>query len=245
MARKQKPIDAGPSKAYLVSFGDTMTALLAFFIVLNSLATEQTGANMHAGTGSFVNAFSKSGTPGGKPGNRSADMIQQTHQAPIYGLAKNLSKNEPDGTVGPDDSEEKERVINREKEEFQKFLQTIEESFGLDTKQPVINQVVTDSFQPFERKTGKMSEHATQIAADLIPKLRRDGSQLEIIIWASMPSKSEVKRKLSKSLEVRTEMESLFWIKPAMKSKIRYTVKPWLFSDAKRPVISFVMSETD
>ncbi|MCA9059275.1 MAG: hypothetical protein KDA85_12285, partial [Planctomycetaceae bacterium] len=30
----------GPSQAYLLSFGDTMTALLAFFIVLNSLAKE-------------------------------------------------------------------------------------------------------------------------------------------------------------------------------------------------------------
>ena len=54
MAKKQKRVPSGPSNAYLVSFGDTMTALLAFFIVLNSLATEQTGANLYSGTGSFV-----------------------------------------------------------------------------------------------------------------------------------------------------------------------------------------------
>ena len=64
MAKKKKLEPSVPSKAYLVSFGDTMTALLAFFIVLNSLAKEQTGANMYSGTGSFVSAFSNSGLPG-------------------------------------------------------------------------------------------------------------------------------------------------------------------------------------
>ena len=52
MARKQKAPGAGPNMAYLMSFGDTMTTLLAFFIVLNSLAKEQTGAKLYAGTGS-------------------------------------------------------------------------------------------------------------------------------------------------------------------------------------------------
>ena len=74
MSRKQKPPPSKPSKAYLVSFGDTMTALLAFFIVLNSFAKDQTGANMHSGTGSFVNAMSTSGLPGHYPGDRS-DLV--------------------------------------------------------------------------------------------------------------------------------------------------------------------------
>lgn len=245
MAKKQKPIDAGPSKAYLVSFGDTMTALLAFFIVLNSLAKDQTGANMYAGTGSFVNAFAKSGTPGGNPGNRSSDMIQQTNQAPIYALAENLDKNETDGNVGPDDTDRKDRIINREKEEFQKFLNDIDKAFGVETKKPVVNQVVFDSFESFNRENGKLSEHAIKLASELIPKLRQSGSQLEIVVWATMPSRSEMERKLSRSFVVKANVEELFWIKPSLKSRIRYSVKPWLFTDARRPVISFVMSETE
>lgn len=244
MAKKQKPIDAGPSKAYLVSFGDTMTALLAFFIVLNSLAKDQTGANMYAGTGSFVNAFAKSGTAGGMPGNRSRDMVQQTNQAPIYALAKNLEKNSSEDTVGPDDTNSKERVMDREKEEFQKFLTMIEKTFGLETEKPINNQVVFDSFERFGREDGKLSEHAIQLIAELMPKIRQPGTQLEVIIWAKLPSKTEVKRQLAKSFQVRTEVEKLFWIKPEMENRIRYTVKPWLFTDAKRPVISFVMSDT-
>ncbi len=222
-----------------------MTALLAFFIVLNSLAKDQTGANMYAGTGSFVNSFSKSGMPGGKPGNRSMDMIQRTEQAPIYALGKNLDKHVPEESAGPDDSDRFDRVKDREKEEFQKFLHRIEENFGLETKQPTSNQVVFDSFQPFNRDTGKLSQHAIQLAAEMMPQLRKNKAKLEVIIWAKMPSKSEIERKLSKSFNLKSEIEELFWIKPTMKSKIRYIVKPWLFTDAKRPVISFVMSETE
>jgi flagellar motor protein MotB len=55
--RRKKPDDGGPSKAYMLSFGNMMTAQLAFFIVLNSLAQDQTGANLHAGTGSFVRSL--------------------------------------------------------------------------------------------------------------------------------------------------------------------------------------------
>jgi len=245
MAKKQKPIDAGPSKAYLVSFGDTMTALLAFFIVLNSLATDQTGANMYSGTGSFVNAFAKSGTAGGMPGNRSRDMIQQNNQAPIYAIGENLHKNQSEEGDGPDDSDHKERVIDREKEQFQKFLTIIEQNFGLETQKPIVNQVVVDSFERFDRDTEKLSGHAIQLAAELFPKLRENGAQMEIIIWAKMPSRSEVVRKLKKSFEVKSEIEELFWLTPEMKKQIRYNVKPWLFTDAKRPVISFVISETE
>ena len=244
MAKKQKPIDAGPSKAYLVSFGDTMTALLAFFIVLNSLATEQTGANMYAGTGSFVTAFSKSGTAGGSPGNRSSDMIQQKEQAPIYALAENLDKNQQEGDVGPDDTDSKDRVIDREKEQFQKFLTDMEKKFGVNSKPPVVNQVVFDSFMPFDREDNSLSEHAIELAAQMIPKLRQSNAKLEVIVWARMPSRSELDRKLAASYTIKAEIERLFWITPKMQPQICYTVKPWLFSDAKRPVISFVTSET-
>ena len=50
---KCKNCPSGPNNSYLISYGDTMTALLAFFIILVTLAEEQTGANLHAGDGIF------------------------------------------------------------------------------------------------------------------------------------------------------------------------------------------------
>ena len=244
MAKKQKAPDAGPSKAYLVSFGDTMTALLAFFIVLNSLAKEQTGAKMYSGTGSFVSALSKSGLPGGLPGNRSSEMIDATAQAPIYALAENMDE----GKVGPDEKKEKRMVKDRDKAKFQEFLHEVEQKFGLMTDPPTTNQVVFDSFVPFDRRDGSLSAHALQLAAEVIPKVRRKSNtkvtNLDIVLWATMPSKSIIDKMLTKTHAVKAEIEKSFWINETTRPRIRYSVKPWLFSDAKRPILSFVVSES-
>lgn len=241
MAKKKKAPDAGPSKAYLVSFGDTMTALLAFFIVLNSLATEQTGAKMHAGTGSFVRSFSKSGSPGPRSGNRSKDMMQATAQAPLYALAENLDKNE--GKVGPDDTHKADRILDREKENFQKFLTKVDREFGLQTDPPITNQVVFDSFSSFKKKPWGLSDHAIQLASECIPRVRKEGYKLEIIVWTPIPGKATIDRTLYQSMNVEMEIENKFWLNPEDRKKVRYGVKPWLFSDAKRPTISFILKK--
>ncbi len=242
MAKKKKLYGSLPSKAYLVSFGDTMTALLAFFIVLNSLAKEQTGANMYAGTGSFVSAFSRSGSPGDFTGNRSRDMIQQQAQKPVYALAENLDQNE--SRVGPDDTDENQRILDRDKEQFQKFLDEIEKKFGLQKHTPINNQTVFDSFERWDRETGAIGGHAIELLSETVAKLRQRDVNLEVIIWATMPSKANLERQLAKSVELRSQVENMFWLKPHEKPRIRYRVKPWLFADAKRPVLSVVVSRT-
>lgn len=239
---KKKPIEpSAPSKAYLVSFGDTMTALLAFFIVLNSLAQEQTGANMYSGTGSFVNSFASSGLPGGMPLNRSKDMLQQESQMPIYALSDNMDQNL--GKVGPDDVDEKQRIIDRDNEQFQKFLSEINDTLDLKSSAELTNQLVFDSFEPFDRGTGGLSKHAIQLLSEAFARLRRPNVQVEIIVWANIPSQKNLASKLDRTLKVREEVESRFSVNPKDKRRISYRTKPWLFSDAKRPIISIVVSE--
>ncbi|MCC9602009.1 hypothetical protein LOC67_15715 [Stieleria sp. JC731] len=241
MSKKKKAPPSAPSKAYLVSFGDTMTALLAFFIVLNSLAKEQTGANLYSGTGSFVNAFTSSGTPGHLGGNRSADVIQKESQAPIYALAENLDKNEKQDNFGPDENNNHERVIDRDREQFQKFLTDLEQKIDLKTLPQIEDQVVFDSFQPPDPQTGKLSLQATQLISEALSKMRDERMVMEIVLWANMPKASSLKRTLDKSVEMRTEVESTFWMDQSTRSRIKYRVKPWLFADAKRPYLSVIL----
>jgi hypothetical protein len=241
MSGRKKQVISGPSKAYLVSFGDTMTALLAFFIVLNSLAEEQTGANMHSGTGSFVNAFSSSGQPGHVFGSRSSDVIQQKSQKPIYALAKNMDKS--DKNIGPDEVDKVKSVLDHEKEQFQKFLSELDNQLDLNSLAPIEDQVAFDSFEGPDPTTGKMSLHAVQLLSEAVTKLRQPDVTLEIVLWADMPSASSVKRKLDKSVELRKEVERTFWMQADQKKRIRYRVKPWLFADAKRPYMSVILGK--
>ena len=242
MSKRKKLEASAPSKAYLVSFGDTMTALLAFFIVLNSLAKEQTGANMYAGTGSFVNAFSSSGQPGRFGGKRSEDVLQQESHKPIYALAENQKSSE--GSVGPDDENERERVIDRDKEQFQRFLAELEKQLDLKKLKSIEDQVVFDSFERPDPETGKLSMHAVKLISEAVTKLRDPNVTLEIVLWADMPSATSLDRMLKKSAQLRSEVESTFWMQARQKSRIHYRVKPWLFADARRPYLSVVLGKT-
>ncbi len=241
MAKKKGIQPSMPSKAYLVSFGDTMTALLAFFIVLNSLATEQTGAKMHAGTGSFVRAFSKSGSPGEFGGNRSRQVISQQYQKPIYALPSNADSSKH---VGPDDTDEREAIQDREKEQFQKFLTEVETAFGLRTGEVVKDQTAFDSFEPVKMPDGEFSRHGLELISQALAKLRDPKARVEVILWAEMPSGSELQRKLELADDFREHVEQVFWLKAEDKRRINFRAKPWLFSDAKRPKLSVVVATT-
>ena len=82
MAKKIKPPDELPSKAWLMSFGDTMTTLLAFFLVLCSMAENQTGMNLYVGTGSFISSLESGGLSGVFPGDKSSRAIWHSATSP-------------------------------------------------------------------------------------------------------------------------------------------------------------------
>ena len=139
MSRKKKAPPAPPSKAYLVSFGDTMTALLAFFIVLNSFAKDQTGANMHSGTGSFVNAVSSIGLPGTAPGKRSHQVLEKKAPAPIYAVSDPDQDEESPSRLGPDGKGDSKRIIDRQSDEFKRFLTEIGRQFEVN-EEPLVRK---------------------------------------------------------------------------------------------------------
>ena len=248
MGKRKKSIPEPPSKAYLVSFGDTMTALLAFFIVINSMAQEQTGANLYSGTGSFVSAVQSIGFAGTAPNPNSKYLTKKEAPMPLYALAENLDKNpDQEGNIGPDDENDSERTIDRDKENFQRFLHEIDRHFNLEHRSSVSNQVVFDSFELFKEddENGILSDHAIQLFAEVAPLLRNDGKFVEIILWASMPSPVVIEKTLYKSDKVMTELKSKFNLNKPNNRQFRVVVKPWLFSDAKRPIISFVVGNLD
>jgi hypothetical protein len=207
------------------------------------LATEQTGANLYSGTGSFINAVDGVGFAGSGPADRSQYVVQKEAPAPLYALAENLDKNpDQEGNTGPDDENDSGRKVDRDAENFQRLLNEIDRQFGLHSAKPAVNQIVFDSFDPFKLSHEQvLSDHAIQLAAEIFPVLQDDSKSVEIIVWATMPSPLIMNKSMSKLVAIRREVEAKFWIRQADRNRIRYTVKPWLFSDAKRPIISFVV----
>ncbi len=245
MSRRPKQPASKPSKAYLVSFGDTMTALLAFFIVLNSLAKDQTGANMYTGTGSFVQAMTSIGIPGKKPGSRSDQVIVKKAPKPVYAVS--AAKKIPDDPgIGPDEEDDNQRIIDRQTENFQRFLSEMEYQFEVNEGNPTKSQVVFDSFENLNRDTDViLGVNAIQMASDSIGQLSRSDFELEVVVWANMPSPTAMKKAVDQALLIQQQLERSFQFRSDQRKRLTTSAKPWLFVDAKRPRISFILSRMD
>ena len=63
--------------------------------------------------------------------------------------------------------------MDRDKENFQRFLSEIERLYGLQPKSPILSDVAFDSFVKLNKSDdGILSAHGIQLAAEVIPVLK-------------------------------------------------------------------------
>ena len=244
MAIKKKPEDPPPSKAYLVSFGDTMTTLLAFFIVLCSLAEEQTGADLYSGTGSFIEAMKGMGLPGKFEGKRTSKAMQLNDPSPLY-VAADLDGNKPEpDSTGPDEPNDI-RTIDRETEVYQRLLNEIDRIAKVDNLPETKGEVVFDFFNRFNREPPYLTEGYRKALLQLVPSLRRDTHRVDIVVWANMPSPKSWQRAANQATAISEEAGVLLRLNDDQKRRLRSVGKPWRFSDAKRPICSVIVRKVE
>ncbi len=241
MAKKKKRPSSGPSNAYLISFGDTMTALLAFFIVINSLAKEQTGANLYAGTGSFVNALNSTGLPGSFKAKASENAFQRSEPGPLYMVNDDQNTDKGEQGEGNDKDGNSERVLDREKDQLRRFLIEME---SLATVQELPKQkarVVIDLFEPIRSRSPRISKKTRELFHEIAIKAGDPNYQIELIVWSNTPS-------VSSWTSAVTTAESLLdslttGMTDQQKTNLTATGKPWFYSNERRPRFSFVVKK--
>ena len=79
MAKFKEEPKVGPP-AYMVSFGDMMTLILTFFILLISMSKEQNIGLIAQGVGSFIIAIESQGLPGIMPANEKQEVFEFTRR---------------------------------------------------------------------------------------------------------------------------------------------------------------------
>ncbi|MCA9184309.1 MAG: flagellar motor protein MotB [Pirellulaceae bacterium] len=240
MAKKQKEPDKGPSNAYLLSFGDTMTTLLAFFIVLNSLAEEQTGANLYTGTGSFIRVMNSLGLPGALSGDTTKNPIAKSETNPLY-MAPDDDNNPPDANgSGPDANDDGLRVIDREQDEFDRFMNEMERLANVEKKPDTEGEAVFDFFNKLNPQAPYLSPAYQGAMSQVLPLLRREGYQVEVIVWATTPSPTAWTRATEQARSIGTDLGNMARIPAGKRSRIATVGRPWIDSVAKRPVMTIV-----
>jgi len=245
VARKEKAPPSGPNNGYLISFGDTMTALLAFFIVLNSLAKEQTGAKLYAGTGSFIRAMESMGMPGLFSKNVSAQIVQMDSTAPHYVVA-DPNQGEPElNPTGPDDERDFSRIVDREEEQFHRFLLELRRFNELQPLPEMRGEIAFDILGSLPSDGPMMPSELREALNGIGPYLRRQNYEVEITVWATTPSQTAWTRAVEQSQTLRQETQRYLGLNDDQMGQIRGVGRTWISSDIKRPAVSLTVRCVD
>ena len=237
MAKKKKAPDDGPSNAYLMSFGDTMTTLLAFFIVLNSLAEEQTGANLHSGTGSFIKAMKSMGLAGSFAGKRTARSVSLAASNPLY-VTDDEDPQAGSPALGPDDNPNSLRVIDREADQLERFLERMDERYTLQPVDETSAEVVLDFFNPLAAEGELLVGPYRDAAMELASRAYNDNFRIEFTVWATTPADSARRRAADQAQRIQLEFIKALSLPPTHWERLSATSRCWFDSEAKRPVLS-------
>ncbi len=241
MARDKKAPSSGPNNGYLISFGDTMTALLAFFIVLNSLAEDQTGANLYRGTGSFVIALDSMGLPGIFNRSKSAQAVQMSEWGPLY-VTPNESEDQDDQRPGgSDEDNDRRRVVDYELEAFQRFLNELGRVHEMRALPDVIGEVAFDHMTPLPARGPLLGEELKESVRQAAPVLQRPGYTVEVVVWATSPGADAWKRAASNAAQLKEELVQFLQLDGTAAAKIRSSGRPWISSTVARPSASILL----
>ena len=220
-----------------------MTALLAFFIVLNSLAEEQTGANLHAGTGSFVQAIDGFGMPGMFNQERSSQTFQKKETGPQYVAPQETDEeHEFDPRAhGPDDSSDSMRIIDREQELFERFLVELQRLNNVEILPEIHGEIGFDSFEKLAEEPPLMGAELEAILKNVATRLLSPNYEIEITVWATTPKPTALRRAAVQAMTIRREAAGFLKLTGSQLYRLNASAQPWMHSEAKRPTVSVVV----
>lgn len=233
MPKKKKCPPPGPNMSYMISFGDTMTALLAFFIVLNSMAEEQSGAALHAGTGSFITATSSFGLPGAFSDGRSKQAFQFTAPAPSYVADDPSGKTPPGPGRGAHDDDDQQRVIDLQKENFHRMLNEIEQN-AITKLAPVASiqgEINFDVLGSLPHEGRIMNQDIEAAVKGVARMLRQPAHEVELTVWCTTPAATSWQRAIRQASQVREETIELLNLSPELQQKLTAVARPWPWSN--------------
>lgn len=242
MGKKNKAPDELPSKAWLMSFGDTMTTLLAFFIVLCSMAEDQSGMNLYRGSGSFIASLGSGGLSGALPGDKSGQAVSFEETSPLYMVDDESTERGKDGK-GPDDEDNDIPVKDREQEDFARALNEIERNAELQDEATTTGETAFDFFEKLQPKPPYLPPELDELSLRILPLLRRGTHRIEIVVWAPTPSPTARKRTSLQAQAIVGEVLAGSTVGPEKRKQIMGVSRTWPYRDEKRPVLSLVVKK--
>ena len=170
--------------------------------------------------------------------------MQMQETSPLY-MADIPEDAEPDSNgTGPDD-DNSIRSVDREMEEFKRFLNELERKSNVDADPATTGEVVFDFFEPLNAEPPTLPPQYDEIVAQFIPLLRRSTHRVDIVVWTPTPSPTAWARSSELAFRVKQELVKRNRLNPQQASRLSATSRPWFDRDAKRPIISVIMKRVE
>lgn len=225
--RKRKTPDKKPDpEAWMMSYGDMATILLAMFIVLSTLGKDQTGLNLMQGLESWRDSRQFFGLGGTSP--RSARVQQMQFPGRTYSVPDPWSR----------DQNDRDAVLDAEQEDLDRLLNWLKDSFDLRRVQAPAAQATVEEFEPF--RNGRLSPAQHRRLEPLIPVLADRDHRIFVVVWASMPSETALLRAAAEAAALASEIRTLTGL-PLGGDRLTAVGQPWAFPDKRRPVYTLTL----
>jgi flagellar motor protein MotB len=222
------------ANAWMISYADMATILLAMFIVLSTLGKDQTGISLYYGTGSFKQAMKNFGLPG------------------LYSNSSQVVPLKSSGTAYPTDAPFRDdgqdptgRIIDGEQEYLQHFLTELSRAFATTKRDRTSGQCSLDVYEALPKTAPYFTGKTREVVMPLLPLLRRGNYRLQVVIWAPMPNESTVQRAAGQAQQLVAEIVAAAELDPALQERLVAVGQTWRYRDVPRPILSVVVTKSE
>ena len=147
---------------------------------------------------------------------------------------------EPNGT-GPDENADQLRVIDREVEDFERFLNEMGRFASVTPETQNQGEITFDIFNRISEQPPYLNGTFVNAFKQAVPLISQPAYEMEIVVWATTPSKTAWARATRQATGLRSEFVTKAGLSDEARSRTAAVGRPWLFSDVKRPVLSIVV----
>ena len=216
---------------WMISYADMVTILLAMFIVLSTLAQDQTGISLYHGTGSYHKAVNSFGIPGLM--SYTEKSVQQNHSGPRYSVDNPDPNSKP---ALPD------QLHDGELEQFQGFLADLSKDNNVNKTERTEGRAAVDIHTKLNTTAPYLNEKQTSMLIPVLSLVRDPKYRAEIIVWAPTPADTAMTRSLKSAEQIRLELIEEISLPDELRDRVIAVCQPWRFKDVKRPIFSVVVS---
>ena len=190
-----------------------------------------------------METLDKFGLAGKVNSDLSAQAFQLQERSPKYIVPDPEDRPPELGAEGPDDDADNVRIVDRTKDEYQRFLQQLRQVNNLTQDRDVKGEVTFDVLAQFPPQSARtlINDELKAALTGVGPMLRRDDYAIEITVWTTTPSQSAWRRALAQSRRIHREAITLLRVPPNQEMHITAVAQPWISQTVKRPTVSVTL----